>query len=108
MIAVGVCVMLWGWCLLSLGLARHHEVVFARAARAGSLRAMRASGWASLLLGLAWFVFAKGWVQGPIFAGAALIVAAIIWVLLMTLWPRRSVATLGALSIVALVGWMIA
>lgn len=108
MIAVGLCVMLWGWCLLSLGLARHYDAVFSRGAQVARLRAMRATGWACLLLGLAWFVVARGWVQGPIFAAAALMVAAVAWVLLMTLWPRRSVAAVAVLSGLALVGWAIA
>lgn len=89
------------WMLLALGLPRHHKAVFGADPSPGTCRLSRAAGWTLLPLAFAVAVAAHGWGQGPIFWAASLVLGALAWVLLMTLWPRRSwmiAATLALLS----------
>ena len=53
-----------------------------------------------------WFVVGAGWEQGPILWGAALMLSAIAWVLLLALAPRRSVA-LPLLASLATAVWLL-
>lgn len=105
MLMIGFSVVLWAWCLLGLGLPRHHQAVLGRAPGATTRRAMRTGGWLMLAAGLAWFVGWKGWAQGPIFWSAALVLAALAWVLAMTLVPRRSLALPVLATVAALAGF---
>lgn len=90
MLWLGLCVGIAAWCLLSLGLEKHHRQAFAGAFRPKRARAMRAVGWVLLAADFAWFVQGWGWAQGPIFWTAALIVSALAWSLALTLWPKAS------------------
>lgn len=97
------------WCLLSLGLEKHHRQLFARAFDPRRGRWLRAAGWLLLVLDFALFVAGWGWSQGPVFWCAALMLSALAWTLLMTLAPRAStrVAIASVLSALALMPvWM--
>ncbi|ALN92470.1 MULTISPECIES: DUF3325 domain-containing protein [Lysobacter] len=91
MLWLGLCLGVAAWCLLSLGLEKHHQQVFASAFNAGRARALRAGGWLLLAAVFALFVYRLGWAQGPIFWFAALIVSALAWTLLMTMAPKASI-----------------
>jgi len=106
MLWIGLCITLWAWCLLSLGLSRHHEAVLLRSPTHARRRVLRILGWGLLGAGFAWFVGCTGWELGPIFWGSALMLSAIAWVLLMTLVPRRSMA-IPSLASVATVIWLL-
>lgn len=106
MLWIGLCIALWAWCLLSLGLPRHHDAVLLRSSTPAGRRVLRITGWALLGAAFAWFVVWKGWELGAIFWGAALVLSAMAWVLLMTLAPRRSLVVPTLASIVA-TGWLL-
>lgn len=97
------------WCLLSLGLEKHHQQVLAAAFNAGRARMLRAGGWLLLAANFALFVSGWGWAQGPIFWFAALIISALAWTLLMTMVPKSStkVAAVALLSGVVLIPFWI-
>lgn len=103
MLLSGFCLTLWAWCLLSQGLERHQRTVLATAWSPARRRAARGGGWALLALAFGGFVGWRGWELGPVLWAVALMLAAIAWVLLMTLLPRRSLLACSALSVVALV-----
>ena len=96
MLWLGLCLGVAAWCLLSLGLEKHHQQVFAGAFRPARARALRGLGWALLALDFSLFVYAWGWAQGPIFWTAALIVSALAWTLLMTMAPKASTKVAAA------------
>lgn len=105
MLWLGLCLGVSAWCLLSLGLEKHHQQVFARAFRRPVARALRAGGWLLLAANFALFVHGWGWAQGPIFWTAALMVSALAWSVLMTLAPKAStkVAAVAMLSALVLI-----
>ena len=105
MLWLGLCLGVAAWCLLSLGLEKHHQQVFAGAFNPLRARVLRAGGWSLLALDFGLFVYGWGWAQGPIFWTAALIVSALAWSLLMTMAPRAStkVAAAAMLSALALI-----
>lgn len=51
---------------------------------------LRTAGGCLLPLGFVVAVAGRGWGQGPIFWAASLTIAALAWVLMMSLWPQRS------------------
>lgn len=107
MLLAGLCLALWAWCCLSLGLPQHHLAVLRRPPTHARSRWLRIAGWAQLMAGFMWFTGWQGWQLGLIFWSAALVVTAIVWVLLMTLLPRRSL-TINTLVSIAAVGRLIA
>ena len=107
MLLSGFCLTLWAWCLLSLGLERHQRTVLATPWSPAQRRAARSGGWALLALALAVFVGWRGWELGPVLGASALMLAALAWVLLMTLLPRGSLAVCAAVSLLGLAsGWL--
>ncbi|MGO1069338.1 DUF3325 domain-containing protein [Lysobacter sp. CA199] len=100
MLWFGLCLGVAAWCLLSLGLEKHHQQVFAWPFNPSRARWLRAAGWLLLAVDFALFVSGWGWAQGPIFWFATLIVSALAWTLLMTMAPKAStkVAALVVLS----------
>lgn len=105
MLWLGLCLGVAAWCLLSLGLEKHHRQVFATAFNAGRARALRGGGWVLLAVDFSVFVYGWGWAQGPIFWVEALIVSALAWAVLMTMAPKAStkVAAAAMLSALALI-----
>jgi len=103
MLWLGLCLGIAAWCLLSLGLEKHHQQVFAGAFRPARARALRGAGWALLALDFGLFVWGWGWAQGPIFWTAALIVSALAWTLLMTMAPKASAKVAAAALLSAFV-----
>lgn len=106
MLWIGLCITLWAWCLLSLGLPRHHQAVFLRPPTPARRRALRIIGWALLGVGFAWFVGGEGWELGATSWSAALMLSAIAWVLSMALAPRRSLAVPMLVSTAAATSWL--
>lgn len=104
MLWIGFCVVLWAWCLLSLGMPRHHDAVLLRPSTQARRRVLRGLGWILLLAGFAWFVGWKGWELGTVFWAAALMLSAIAWVLAMALVPRRSLMLPTLASVTAVAG----
>ncbi|MGH8078993.1 MAG: DUF3325 domain-containing protein [Lysobacter sp.] len=100
---LGWCLGVAAWGLLSLGLEKHHQHVFANAFKPARAKAMRAGGWALLAVDFGLFVSGWGWAQGPIFWTAALIVSALAWSLLMTMAPKASIKIAAAAMVSALV-----
>ncbi|KRB02314.1 DUF3325 domain-containing protein [Lysobacter sp. Root690] len=105
MLWLGLSLGIAAWCLLSLGLEKHHRQVFANAFDASRARVLRAAGWLLLAVDFGLFVYGWGWAQGPIFWTAALIISALAWSLLMTMLPRAStkIAAIALLSAVVLI-----
>jgi hypothetical protein len=105
MLWLGLCLGIAAWCLLSLGLEKHHRQVFANAFDATRARLLRAAGWLLLAVDFGLFVYGWGWAQGPIFWTAALIISALAWSVLMTMLPRAStkIAAVALLSAVVLI-----
>ncbi|QWF18566.1 DUF3325 domain-containing protein [Lysobacter capsici] len=105
MLWLGLCLGIAAWCLLSLGLEKHHRQVFASAFDASRARLLRAAGWLLLAVDFGLFVYGWGWAQGPIFWTAALIISALAWSVLMTMLPRAStkIAAVALLSAVVLI-----
>lgn len=100
MLWLGLSLGIAAWCLLSLGLEKHHRQLFAGAFNPALARMLRAGGWLLLAANFALFVAGWGWAQGPIFWFAALIVSALAWTLLMTMAPKAStkIAAIAVLS----------
>lgn len=96
MLAIGICLSLWVWVMLSLGLPRHAAETAIAASPA--LRARRVVGWALLLAGPAWFILGWGWELGLVYWATALMLSAMVWVLLMTRWPRGGLRLAVAVS----------
>lgn len=103
MLVLGWCIGIVAWCLLSLGLEKHHQQVFGATFDARRGRALRVAGWALLAIDFALFVTGWGWGQGPIFWVAALILSALAWTLLMTLAPKASTKFAAAAAVGALI-----
>lgn len=103
---VGLCLLLWAWCLSSLGLPRYHAAVFPRPLPPATLRLLRTLGWGLMSAGLAWFVAWKGWSVGLVFGSAVLMVSAIAWVLSLALLQRRSLAV-PMLATMAASAWLL-
>lgn len=103
MLWLGLCLALAAWCLLSLGLEKHHQQVFAGGFRPARARALRGAGWVLLALDFGLFAYGWGWAQGPIFWTAALIVSALAWTLLMTMAPKASTKVAAAALVSAFV-----
>lgn len=105
MLWLGLSLGVAAWCLLSLGLEKHHRQVFANAFDASRARALRGAGWLLLAVDFGLFVYGWGWAQGPIFWTAALIISALAWSVLMTMLPRAStkIAAVALLSAVVLI-----
>lgn len=103
MLWLGLCLGVAAWCLLSLGLEKHHQHVFAGGFRPARARLLRGLGWVLLALDFALFVYGWGWSQGPIFWTAALIVSALAWSLLMTMAPKLSIRIAAAALLSAFV-----
>ncbi|MCF7220692.1 DUF3325 domain-containing protein [Marilutibacter chinensis] len=99
MLGLVLALSLTAWILLALGLPRHHKAVFGTDPAPARRRLLRAAGWCLLPLGFAVAAADRGWGQGPIFWAASLVIAALAWVLLMTLWPRRSWAVAVPISL---------
>lgn len=79
---------LFGWALLSLGLARHHIALLGHEPALQRTRRLRAAGWILLVLALPACLGAYGWGQGPIFWASGLVLGAILWVLVMGVLSR--------------------
>lgn len=105
MLWLGLCLGIAAWCLLSLGLEKHHRQVFGNAFDATRARVLRGAGWLLLAVDFGLFVYGWGWAQGPIFWTAALIISALAWSVLMTMLPRAStkIAAVALLSAVVLI-----
>lgn len=105
MLWLGLSLGIAAWCLLSLGLEKHHRQVFANAFDTARARLLRAAGWLLLAVDFGLFVYGWGWAQGPIFWTAALIISALAWSVLMTMLPRAStkIAAIALLSAVVLI-----
>lgn len=103
MFALGICLTLWAWGLLSLGLPRHA----ADAMRPVRLRARRAAGWTLLAAGPVWFVAGWGWEFGLVYWAAVLMLCAIVWVLLLARWPRQGLRVAVVLSgLILALSWL--
>ena len=89
MTAAGFVLSWLAWCLLGLGVRKHHEALLRRQPSTTELRSMRAAGWLLLSLGFGLMVRGKGWEQGPVFWTATLMLSALAWVLLSTALARR-------------------
>ena len=87
----GFAVVLLAWLSFALAMPKHQQALLARGLSPAVARSLRLLAWMLLALGLAIFVGAKGAGQGPIFWGGSLVLAAIAWVLLLTLAPRGAV-----------------
>ncbi|MBX9403967.1 DUF3325 domain-containing protein [Lysobacter sp. BMK333-48F3] len=103
MLWLGLSLGVAAWCLLSLGLEKHHGQVSTAAFVPARGRVLRAVGWALLALMFAVLVYERGWAQGPIFWFAAMIVSALAWTLLMTMAPKASVKVAAAALLSAFV-----
>ncbi len=90
------------WCLLRLGMDKHHRQAFDAAPTARRRLALRACGWCVLVLAFALCVTALGWEFGPVAWGAALIVTAIALVLLLPYAPRWALRAAGSAPALAL------
>ncbi|KAB8198130.1 DUF3325 family protein [Lysobacter maris] len=101
MFGVVLALSIGAWMLLALGLPRHRQAVFGAAASDRGGHLLRLAGWSLLPLAFAIAVEDHGWGQGPIFWAAALVIAALAWVLLMALWPRRSWCLATALALLS-------
>ncbi|HET6396614.1 MAG TPA: DUF3325 domain-containing protein [Pseudoxanthomonas sp.] len=84
----GFCLCALAWVLLSLGLPTHHQSLFGRPPAPRARRGLRAAGWAVLAASFAWFVAGRGWEYGPVFWLAALMLAAVAWVLALAAVAR--------------------
>lgn len=80
-----------GWCLLCLGMERHHRDFFGAAPSPTRLRMLRVSGWFALMLAFAISVYAIGWEFGPVLWACALMLAALMWTLLLPFAARWAV-----------------
>lgn len=77
-----------GWCLLCLGMERHHREFFGTAPSPLRRRLLRVGGWFALALALAVGVHAAGWEFGPVLWACTLMLAALLWVLLLPFAAR--------------------
>ena len=98
-----------GWCLLCLGMERHHRDVFGAAPSSTRRRKLRVGGWFALMLAFAISVYALDWEFGPVLWACALMLAALVWALLLPFAARWAVrlawlAPVAVFAAVALVG----
>lgn len=89
LLPVGIVLIVLGWCLLVLAMPRHHHALRGRPVSPRYSRALRAGGWLAHAAGLACFVAAKGWEQGPVFWACAWMLAALAWPLVLATLPDR-------------------
>jgi hypothetical protein len=80
-----------GWCLLCLGMERHHRDLFRVLPSPGRRRRLRIGGWFALVLAFATGVYATGWEFGPVLWACALMLAALAWTLLLPFAARWAV-----------------
>lgn len=80
-----------GWCLLCLGMERHHREFFGAAPSSRRRRRLRVGGWFALLLAFAISVHAIDWEFGPVLWVCALMLAALAWSLLLPFAARWAV-----------------
>jgi hypothetical protein len=99
LIALVLCYL--GWCLLCLGMERHHRDYFGAAAAPTQRRKLRVGGWFALMLAFAICVYAIGWEFGPVLWACALMLAALVWTLLLPFAARWAVRLAWAAPIVA-------
>lgn len=104
MLWLGFAVSTLAWCLLSLGMEKHHAQVFAARYDARHARVLRGCGWALHAAAFAGFAAWKGWEFGPIFWAAVLMLSALAWSLVLTLWPKAS----ARLAVAVLLGGAVA
>jgi hypothetical protein len=86
---LGTVLIALGWCLLVLAMPRHHQALRGRPTTPGRSNALRAAGGLAHAAGLACFVAAKGWEQGPIFWACAWMLAALACPLVLAMLPER-------------------
>ena len=84
MLAIGIALTFAAWCLLSLGLPRHHQQALRRPLPARREWTLRAGGWILLAASAVWFVTTQGWEFGPVFWLAALMLTGLAWSLVLT------------------------
>lgn len=90
MLALGIVLIVSGWCLLVLAMPKHHQALRGRPGSPARLRALRMGGWLAFAASLACFVAVIGWEQGPVFWACALMLSALAWPLLLAALPDRS------------------
>ncbi|MBS7458677.1 DUF3325 domain-containing protein [Coralloluteibacterium stylophorae] len=79
-----------GWCLLALGMERHHRDAFGSAPPRRRRRLLRGGGWLLLTLAFTTGIAARGWEFGPVAWACALMLAGLAWVLLLALAPKAA------------------
>lgn len=89
-----------GWCLLSLGMERHHRDVFGTVPAPGQRRKLRVGGWSALMLAFALSVYVLAWEFGPVLWACALMLAALVWTLLLPFAARWAVRLAWAAPII--------
>jgi hypothetical protein len=97
-----------GWCLLCLGMERHHRDIFGVAPSAARRRRLRVGGWFALMLAFAISVYALGWEFGPVLWACALMLAALVWALLLPFAARWAVRLAWLTPIAAVVAMPLA
>jgi hypothetical protein len=89
MVALALLLCIAAWASLSLGMPRHHQALLGAMPTPTRRRLLRGGGWLLLAAAFALCMAAYGTGQGPIFWAAAMVLAAIAWVLLLTFASRR-------------------
>lgn len=93
-----------GWCLLCLGMEKHHREFFAAPLASVRRQALRGGGGLVLVAAFALCVFAGGWEFGPVAWACALMLSALLWVLLLPYarrWALRLAWVLPAAALLA-------
>lgn len=98
----------FGWCLLCLGMERHHRDIFGAVPSPTRRRRLRVGGWFALMLALAICVYALGWEFGPVLWACALMLAALMWALLLPFAARWAVRLAWLAPIAAVVAMPLA
>jgi hypothetical protein len=95
------------WVLFALAMPRHQGAVLARRLPPRGDMTLRVTAWCLLGASFGVSLHAKGWVQGPIFWGAVLVLTAIACVLLLAFVPRHSASIAVVLAVVmCAIGWL--
>lgn len=92
-----------GWCLLCLGMERHHRDFFGAVPSPARRRKLRVGGWFALMLAFAVSVYAIDWEFGPVLWACALMLAALVWALLLPFAARWAVRLAWLAPIAAVV-----